>query len=154
MELLATAAAIAALTLPGWLFRRVPLVVGTLATLVLFFCTGFFGSLNDGDAMGRAVGWGVVFGTVGGIGFFGARWLQDWEAQHPVDVANLSRTQVWTRRIALPVAVGLFVMTVGGIVILPLELLSLALWVTIVGVLMLACLLLYVVFLRSGTSAN
>jgi hypothetical protein len=105
MEVLYAVAATAALASPAWLFGRVSTTVGSLVTLLIWFCAGFLGSLVDAsDATWRAIGWGAGFGAVGGTGFYLAKRFQAWEKRQPVDMNSLSKTQVRIGRFAIPLA--------------------------------------------------
>lgn len=150
MEVLAAVALVGALAIPGWLFERAPVWAGSLATLVLFFCAGFFNSLWDAPhATARAVVWGTAAGALGGPGFYVARRLQVWERRHPVDPERWSPARQRIRRVGVPLAWLSLVWILGGGAAVIFDLVSVAVWVSVGAASCVLCGALWILFVRS-----
>lgn len=150
MEVAYTIAGVAALLVPGWLFRRSSPAVGTLATALLWFAAAFLGSSSDGGPTSVALGWGAGLGAVGGTGFYAALRFEGWERGHPVDTKNLTPAQLGARTIGVPVAWLTFGVTIGGIPSVAAGWISVWIWMGLTVALLAVCSVLYVVFVRAG----
>lgn len=155
VEILAATAVLAALTLPEWLFRNVSRHPGAAATAALFFTAGFLAAISGTrDDPGRALLYALAFAAVGAAGFYGADKLRRLEAEHPVDLDNLTPRQLWIRRFMVPLFVVALGFIVGGLGLLVFEVITPVFYAVAVAAALVVGGALYAWFVQSSQASR